>query len=600
MVCSPYWSLVFFLTLGTAITLTAEDLIPSPGHTTYLVDPVAGDDTATAGKPWKSFAPVNRRRLAPGDQVVISPGVETASLMPSGGGTAKEPVVIRFQSGVHIFAPEQAQRETIYASNSTDAAQDMPIAILIRGMHHVRLVGDSTRPLLLAGGRMVQVFNDHAEDITYTNLTFDLLRPTVSEFHVAEATGASAVIIMAERSTYVIRDRRLEWTGDWGPGSDVQEAIPSEGTCWRRAGLRGWKGSGQVEATATDLGNRRVRLEFNDGVSGLTAGHQYHLTSRHRDRVGVHTARSSRITFRDCTVHALMGMGFVSQGTDTLTMERVDVRPPEGKGRTMAAWADIFQFSSCKGQITVDGCHLSGMGDDAINCHGTHLRIIEATGPQQVLMRFMHNQTYGFAAFAPGDEVAVVNAGSLREYAGNPHRRVTAVEQKSLKDWVVTLDGPVPTWQKDDVLDNLTWYPDLTATNNTISMDPVRGFLITTRGKVLVEGNTFYRCQMAGILVEDDAESWFESGPIRDLTISNNRFVGCGVGVQISPHARVRKAGEAIHENITISGNSFEHCGIVAQSVDGLRITRNTSVPGPLSVKINHNCTGVVMEGNSP
>ena len=344
-----------------------------------------------------------------------------------------------------------------------------------------------------------------------------------------------------------------------------------------------------------------MRLEFPTGNSGLTAGHQYHLTNRRRDRVGVHTARCARITFRDCTVHALVGMGFVSQFTDTMTMQRVDVLPPPGTGRTLAAWADIFQFSSCKGQILVDGCRLSGMGDDAINCHGTHLRIIAAPAPNQVLVRFMHHQTYGFAAFTPGDQVAVVNAGTLREYDGNPHRRVTAVEKQNPKDWLLTLDGPVPAWKADDVLDNLTWYPDLTATNNHISMDPVRGFLITTRGKALVEGNTFHRCAMAGILVEDDAEGWFESGPIRDLTIRNNRFIACGRGgVDINPHTKPGATGAPPHENIAITGNHFERCGIEARGVAGLRIIGNTSTPGPLPVKIHPSCTGVVVEGNTP
>jgi hypothetical protein len=49
-------------------------------------------------------------------------------------------------------------------------------------------------------------------------------------------------------------------------------------------------------------------------------------------------------------------------------------------------------------------------------------------------VRFMHRQTYGFPAFVPGDEVAVISGPKTREYPGNPRRKVTALERKSDRD----------------------------------------------------------------------------------------------------------------------------------------------------------------------
>jgi hypothetical protein len=146
------------------------------------------------------------------------------------------------------------------------------------------------------------------------------------------------------------------------------------------------------------------------------------------------------------------------------------------------------------------------------------------------------------------------------------------------------------------VLDNLTWYPNLTARNNHISMDPVRGFLITTRGKVLVEGNTFFRCAMAGILIEDDAEGWFESGPIRDLTIRNNTFVRCGI--EINPMSKSQNPDEPVHENIRIERNRFEEgAGISAHHVKGLSIIGNLTTSDSLPIRTNATCTDVEIEG---
>jgi hypothetical protein len=313
--------------------------------------------------------------------------------------------------------------------------------------------------------------------------------------------------------------------------------------------------------------------------------------------VAVHSNRSKDIVFRDCDFYALTGMGFVCQFTENLTFQRVNVAPPAGTLRTCAAWADIFHFSNCKGAILVEGCRLSGMQDDALNCHGTYLRIIEKTGENQVLVAFMHKQTYGFAAFAPGDEIAVINNLNLREYPDNPRRKVTAIERKTDKEWLVTFDGPVPHFEKDDVLDNITWYPELTARKNHISMDAVRGFLITNRGKTVVEDNTFYRCKYSGILIENGASGWFESGPIRDLLIRKNRFVECDI--TISPKAKIFKQGEPVHENIRIEDNVFEGAAIDAKAVGGLTVVRNKSTPAPLKVNVDPSCSDVEIK-NEP
>ena len=83
------------------------------------------------------------------------------------------------------------------------------------------------------------------------------------------------------------------------------------------------------------------------------------------------------------------------------------------------------------------------------------------------------------------------------------------------------------------------------------------GFLLTTRKPVLVERCRFEKTGMPAILVEDDASGWYESGVVRNMTISRNTFIQCGEAViQIVPHAP-RPEGE-VHRNITITGNTFD------------------------------------------
>ncbi len=572
----------------------------SPGDTTYLVDPAKGDDTNPAGKPWKTYGKLNSIKLAAGDKVVIAPGLQDESLKPAGEGTAENPVVIQFLPGIHTIGIRNVKRVPMFVSNSMDSDEPKPVGILIDGFKHLRLQGGGVdgdgKTNIIYDGRMVQIWNNHSEDITFTGLVFDLKRPTVSEFRVLETGPTHAVIQVAEGSDHVVENGKFLWRGDWGPGAFCQTLNIEEGRCRRSLTPRGWTPEGQMDASAQDLGGRKVRLDYPNGESGLKAGHQYHFRNTKRDSVGVHTARCKDIVFRDCDFYALTGMGFVSQFTEKMTFQRVNVAPPRDSIRTCPAWADIFQFSNCKGQVTVDSCRLSGMQDDAINCHGTYLRIIEKTGDNRLLLRFMHPQTYGFAAFAPGDEIAVICHTKMREYAGNLRPKVTAIERKSDKDWVLTLDGAVPHFAENDVVDNMTWHPDITVRNNHFSVDPVRGFLLTTSGKAIVENNIFHRCAVAAISMSADSSKWFESTPVRDVLIRGNTFNECGVFVD--PAIESASADEPIHENIRIIDNYFDRAGVSAMGVRNLTITGNRSAGGLVPINLDPSCTDVTVRNN--
>lgn len=569
--------------------------------TSYLIDPAAGDDTNTPGKPWKSFGRLNAVKLAPGDTVLIAPGVQEETLMPSGEGTAEHPVVIQFLPGVHTLGIRKVLRKELFISNSCDSSGPMPVGIMLSGIKHFRLQGGGVdgpgKTTLLYDGRMMQILVENSVDIECSGLVLDMKRPAVSELRVLEAQDATAVIHVAEGSDYQVENGRFLWRGDWLGGPLLtQEVDLRTGVCRRRGPLRGWTSEGQFEARATDLGEGKVRLEFPDGASGMTAGHQVHFRNGRRVMAGVHCTRSARITFRDCEVNALPCMGFVSQFTDTMTFQRVNVVPPANTLRTCPAWADIFQFSNCRGEILVDSCRLSGMQDDALNCHGTYLRIVGKGGAQPLRVRYVHPQTYGFAPYAAGDEIAVLNAGKMREYPGNPRAQVSQLERVTDTDWLITLAGPVPAFEENDVVDNTTWNPNLTACHNHVSVDPVRGFLVATRGRVVLEDNTFERCRMHGILVEGDAKKWFESSPVRDLLIRGNRFVGCGI--QISATVGAPRPEEPVHETIRILDNTFEDGGVSATAVKGLVVMGNRSLPSPLEIHVDASCTEVKVEDN--
>lgn len=145
---------------------------------------------------------------------------------------------------------------------------------------------------------------------------------------------------------------------------------------------------------------------------------------------------------------------------------------------------------------------------------------------------------------------------------------------------------PDPFPQGPLSVENLTWYPDLIMKNNIISENRARSVLVTTRGKVLIEGH-YFSPQMHGILIEGDNNKWYESGAVEDVTIRDNIFANVGFEVTgryplyASPLlAPEQHFGEGrYHRNIRFVNNtirSFNGLVAFARSVKGLTITDNT------------------------
>jgi len=575
-----------------------DKLVKSPGGTTYYVDPVNGDDGnigTAAGKPWRSLKMVNRLLLAPGDRIELKPGAFTETLKPTGEGTATQPIVIHFASGEYDFHPEHAFKLKLHISNTNDDPKTpKAIALAFQGVRHVRVLGgaEGRTSDLYMRGKMIQTFFDHAEDVRLSGLTFDYRRPTTSEYSVMEVAGDHADLAIHRDSKYAMENGRMIWIGE-GWRHDAfrqgaqQQADTSEGTL-RRDGIR----FGDVtKIEERSVGNIRVHFSKNPG---FIKGRVWQERDPYRDCSGSFARNSKGIGWENCAYHYMHGMGLVNQYCENLTLNKVDLAPRPGSGRTCACWADAIQVSGCKGRFIAEACSFSGTQDDPINVHGTHLRIVERPAADRLLVRFCHGQTYGFEAFFAGDDIDFVHADSLRVFGSG---KVKSAEMKGERDMLLTLEKPAPDGiLPNDVIENVTWTPEVSIRNCKVEMCSTRGFLLTTRRKVLVENNVFKRTAMWAILVSDDARGWFESGPVRDMTIRGNQFVRCGIAIW--PENSSAKPEEPVHENIRIEGNVFDNAEIVAKSMKGLVITRNKAVSGKVNVRTEA-CTDVINENNS-
>ena len=569
----------------------------SPGNTTYFIDPASGCDERCGtdrAEAWRTFVPVNQLCLAPGDRVeVVSPGAFDHSLALTGNGTAASPITVHFAPGRYDFYPANAHRRRYDISNCNDDADNAKaIGILIENAQHLSLFGPGAR--IVFRGKMIEVCIDHSEAITLSDLHFDYHRPTVSEFAVTAATEAHADLTVHPDSLYTVEDGHLLWQGEgWTCATGLaQELIPETEEVWRRrdplVGLR-----------MEEIAPFRLRAH---GAHDMLVGRVFQLRDTFRDCVGVFVRRSKGVTLRHINFYYLHGMGILCQFTQDITLDTVRIAPEEGRGRTSAAWADCTHFSACRGRIVMKDCLFCGAHDDAVNVHGTHLRIVEQVGDTQVRVRFMHRQTYGFMAFNPGDEIEFVRWESLAAFANNRVKHATLTAPREL---LLTLEQPVPAdWRADDVIENTTWTPEVEISGCTAVRIPSRGFLLTTRRRTVVRDNTFVRLRI-GIHVESDAEGWFESGCVRDMTIQANHFLDCKrTAVCVSPHCS--QPNDAVHRNIRITGNemvvpekgrAIEVSGTTGLSVIGNRI--RAAGPGDHATMFHvTDCADVQLEDN--
>ncbi len=497
------------------------------------------------------------------------------------------PVVLSCERGRYDFYPTHATKAKYYISNtaSFDENPDVTktIGILLQGLRNVTLDGNGS--LFVFHGKQTMIVVDGCEEVAIRNLRLDYEQPTVAEMTV-EGIGAGFLDVAVHKdSRYEADNGAVTWVGEgWrfrdGP---MQEYDPLTDTTWR---------IDNAVAAAARVEERepgRLRLFFDAGRMPPTAvGRVLQTRDGIRDQVGALVIRSRKVEWSDMGVHFMHGLGLVCQFSEDVSFERMELAPRPETGRTVAAFADFIHVSGCRGLIRVADSRFAGAHDDVINVHGTYLRVAGKPSADEVLLRFMHPQSYGFPAFFPGDCIEFIRSESLAAYAEAVVIEAALVDPHVMR---IKLDRDVPeALRGDDVVENVTWTPEVEIVNNRMARIPTRGVLVTTRGRALIEGNRFERMTMSAVLVAGDAGSWYESGSVDNLTIRDNTFVECGGAdhavIAISPENSEAEEEQYVHARIVIEGNRFEMRDaplLEARSVEHLTFVDNQIVlPGKL------------------
>lgn len=500
----------------------------------------------------------------------------------------KGPCTVSFQPGVYHLEPAKAPKLKAYISNTASEKENpdvtKSVGMLIKGHKNIRLEGNGAK--FICRGKMTELMVIDSDQVSIKGISFDYERPTVSEFRVVDTGMFHIDIAIHERDSYRLTGKRIQWIGEnWmSHGSLCVRLSESDSKCRRVQGPL------KSVRKITELKKNLLRLHYWLPVIPYTikVNDIYQVRDGIRDQVGVWFNRSSNVTLDDVQFNFMHGLGVVGQQSSNLTFMGVRFAPEEGSGRTCSAFADFLHLSGCSGDIKVQNCHFEGAHDDCINVHGTHLKVIRQPAPNLLSVRYMHPQTYGFMPYKQGDKIALISSDTLLSYEIG---EVQSCIRKDDRNYVIRLKSAIDKLKPNTVVENMSERSDVLIENNTFTRVPTRGVLLSNGGKAVVKNNRFIGTVMSGILIADDASSWYESGPVEDVTIEGNRFVECGGPVIAIKPENSRHAG-GVHKNIRIIHNVFEGGGsvqeVAARSVSGLEVKGNLKIGSAVEVKTKY------------
>lgn len=463
------------------------------------------------------------------------------------------------------LSPANAEKEVFHISNTASKAQtsDFTKKIGVYLEKQNDLVLDGQNHTVTAEGKLIYLMLKGCKNITVENTVFQYFRPTVSEFTVISVQEKKITVKIDPSSHYKIVNRKLVFIGPEGNYYDskqryllTQEYKPEENTTTRLSSPVPWKKNPLKFHKAKEIEPNTVELTFlfsHEFKKGCT----YEFRNIVRDQVGFFLERSENITFRNCTVHDMHGLGIVGEFCKNVRFENCRFIPSAGRKTT--GFADLIHMIGCSGEISVENCTFDGAHDDCLNVHGIHFSVAKQLDDKTVAVKFSHGETFGFPYFDAGDRIEFVRKDSLLPCAKNV---VTNAKMQDDSTILLTLESPLSSLPDNLAVEDVDKNnANLIFRNNTVCNIPTRGVLATNGGTVTIQNNTFYKTGMSAVLIADDANGWYESGRIKSAEISDNRFIDCASPVILIEPA-YRNFQGPIHGPVKILNNEFTQNGV--------------------------------------
>lgn len=506
-----------------------------------------------------------------------------------------EKVILRFPEGRYEFHEKGAAVREYYISNH-DQTNPKKVGIALEDMKNLTLDGQGSE--FVFHGRMLPVSLLRSENCLLKNFSIDFENPHIAQVKIVENDPQDGIVFepapwvdyrIAKDSIFEAYGEGWTMRHSWGIAFDGDTKHLVYNTSDIGCPTKG----------ASEVAPRRIHAPgWKD--ARLVPGTVVAMRGWGRPTPGIFLSHDVNTTIENVKVHYAEGMGLLAQLCENITLEKFDVcLKGDADPRYFTTQADATHFSGCKGKIVSCNGLYEGMMDDAINVHGTYLKVVKRVDDRTLVGRYMHGQSWGFEWGCPGDEVQFIRSNTM-ELVGKQNKIISIrpydkEQTEGAREFLITFQEPVDqviNEQSGFGIENLTWTPEVLFSGNVIRNNLARGSLFSTPRKTIVENNLFDHTSGAAILLCGDCNGWFETGACRHVIIRKNRFVNAltnlfqftNAVISIYPEIPDLKGQQQYFHGgpeggIVIEDNEFETFDapiLYAKSVDGLVFRNNT------------------------
>ncbi len=506
-----------------------------------------------------------------------------------------EKVILRFPEGRYEFHEKGAAVRKYYISNH-DQTNPKKVGIALEDMKNLTLDGQGSE--FVFHGRMLPVSLLRSENCLLKNFSIDFENPHIAQVKIVENDPQDGIVFepapwvdyrIAKDSIFEAYGEGWTMRHSWGIAFDGDTKHLVYNTSDIGCPTKG----------ASEVAPRRIHAPGWKDVR-LVPGTVVAMRGWGRPTPGIFLSHDVNTTIENVKVHYAEGMGLLAQLCENITLEKFGVcLKGDADPRYFTTQADATHFSGCKGKIVSCNGLYEGMMDDAINVHGTYLKVVKRVDDRTLVGRYMHGQSWGFEWGCPGDEVQFIRSNTM-ELVGKQNKIISIrpydkEQTEGAREFLITFREPVDqviNEQSGFGIENLTWTPEVLFSGNVIRNNRARGSLFSTPRKTIVENNLFDHTSGAAILLCGDCNGWFETGACRHVIIRKNRFVNAltnlfqftNAVISIYPEIPDLKGQQQYFHGgpeggIVIEDNEFETFDapiLYAKSVDGLVFRNNT------------------------
>lgn len=467
-------------------------------------------------------------------------------------------VVIYLPKGeIHIYQ-EGLPLHKLHISNH-DHVDQRSVALMLEGMNNISIIGEETQ--LQFHGRLIPIVINNCNNIHMEGFSIDYPRPAMSQIEVLEVDKEQnhvKVKVLGE-THYRIEGNQFVLIGE------TYELPLYTMLAFDRAGHMKWNRSDPAfnPEEIEEIGAHQLHLRNWEEAQYLEIGDKYAMRSYYRPTPGIVIMDSKKIEVKNISVHFAEGMGLVAQNSTDITLDKFQVAMQEGSERVFTTVADATHFSGCRGNIISTEGLYENMADDAINVHGTYLRIDQISG-NELIASFAHEQSFGFTWYEEGDSIRLISRETLLPIVSYLPSKVEVLSSKQIK---MTFAEPLPQTSKLLAVENLNAHPKVLFSKSIVRNNRARGALFSTPKKVECTDNTFDHTHGSAILLTGDANGWYESGPCEEVIITGNHFINSltsqyqftdGI-ISISPQMPLAVEGEYFHGQVVVENNVFDN-----------------------------------------